>query len=303
MNLSTKINMVLNNHLIATLPDFVRNFRFSEFWIKRKQFVRDMHPDKVYYWNQSLIDAFYKIKEWIEDEEKSSKSNLRESGLSALKCFLGGNLDLDSISITRGSKVDISSEIIILEPGQIVDFTSFKGEKDAHDHLRLHKLEVHGNSSSPARICIDGQQTCKLCFGEAAYITEVRGCCLEILPNIIRNSNYELSLISKDGNFYSTLVVQDLKSGSKKMLDGVTSFALVNDGYIYIDKGGRPIYMTSQIPKFMLKHDAKALYVKSMNDYVLVLYQDGILKTTQSMDEMSNVYFGGFNKNGSLIKK
>lgn len=295
--------MILNNHLIATLPDFVRNFSFTEFWFKRKQFVRDMHPDKVYYWNQSLIDAFYKIKGWIEDEEKSSNSTFREEGLYALKCILGGKLDLESISITQGSKVEISSNIIVLEPGQNVDFNAFKGEKTPNDHLKLHKIEVHGKSSSPACICIEGQQTCKLSVGEAVYITELKGCCLEVLPNVLRNSNYELSLISQDGNFYSTLIVQDLKSGSKKMLDGVTSFALVNDGYIYIDKGGRPIYMTSQIPKFMLKHDAKALYVKSMKDSVLVLYQDGILKTTQSMDEMSNVYFGGFNTNGILIKK
>ncbi len=295
--------MILNNHLIATLPDFVRNFSFNEFWIKRKQFVRDMHPDKVYYWNQSLIDAFYKIKGWIEDEEKSSNSTLREEGLYALKWILEGKLDLDSISITHGSKVDISSDIIVLEPGQNVDFPVFKGKKAANDHLRLHKLEVHGKSSAPVRICINGQQICKLSLGEVAYITELKGCCLEVLPNVLRNNNYELSLISQDGIFYSTLVVQDLISGSKKMLDGVTSFALLNDGYIYIDKGGRPVYMTSQIPKFMLKHDAKALYVKTMKDSVLVLYQDGILKTTQSMDEISNVCFGEFNSNGKLIKK
>ncbi len=295
--------MILNNHLIVTLPDFVRNFSFTEFWIKRKQFVRDMHPDKVYYWNQGLMDAFYQVKGWIEDEEKSSHSTLREEGLNALNWLLEGKLDLDSISISQDGKVDISSDIIVLEPGQKVDFKTFKGEKTPNAHLKLHKIEVHGKSSSPACICIEGQQVCTLSVGEVAYITELNGCFLEVLPNVLRNSNYELSLISQDGNFYSTLIVQDLKSGSKKMLDGVTSFALVNDGYIYIDKGGRPVYMTSQIPKFMLKHDARALYVKTMSDSVLVLYQDGILKTTQSMDEMSNVYYGGFNTNGILIKK
>lgn len=44
--------MKLNNTLIVTLPDFARHFNFAEFWEKRIQFVRDMHPQKVYYWNE-----------------------------------------------------------------------------------------------------------------------------------------------------------------------------------------------------------------------------------------------------------
>ena len=87
------------------------------------------------------------------------------------------------------------------------------------------------------------------------------------------------------------------------MYDGVISFALVDDGYIYIDEGGKPIYMTPQIPKFMLKHEAKAFYVKAHNEGVLVLYSDGVLKTTLDMDSTPNVYYSDFDINGKLIKK
>ena len=49
--------MKLRNTLIVTLPDFAKHFNFPEFWENRKQFVRDMHPDKVYYWNEALKNA------------------------------------------------------------------------------------------------------------------------------------------------------------------------------------------------------------------------------------------------------
>lgn len=62
--------MKLNNHLIVTIPDFIRNFSFNEFWVNRRQFIRDMQPDKVYYWNKSLEDAYYNIKKWIENEDE-----------------------------------------------------------------------------------------------------------------------------------------------------------------------------------------------------------------------------------------
>lgn len=293
--------MKLNNHLIATLPDFIRNFNFNEFWSNRKQFLRDMNPNKVYYWDKSLEDSYYTIQEWIEAENLGD-TKFRDTGLQALKGLLGGELDLDSISISQGNKINISSDIIIIESGQNVDFPGFDGKKTANSKLKLHKLEVHGKSSFPATININGNCVCKMNVGEVAYLTELDGCCIEVLPNSLRNNYFELSLVSQDGTYCSTLVVQDLRSGLKKMFDGVFSFALVEDGYIYIDESGKPIYMTSQIPKFMLKHDAKAVYVKACNDGILILYNDGTLKSTLSMDSIQNIYFSDFDINGKLIK-
>lgn len=295
--------MKLNNHLIVTIPDFIRNFSFNEFWVNRKQFVRDMHPDKVYYWDNSLENAFYTIKKWITNENEKKDSNLRESGLHALNLLLGGNLDLNSISISNGNNVNISSEIIAIESGQNVDFPGFSGEKATNNILKLHKIEVHGKSSSPAKISINGNFVRNISVGDVAYITELNGEYIEILPTNLRNNFYELNLFCQDGMFRSTLVVQNLRSGIKKMYDGVISFALVDDGYIYIDEGGKPIYMTPQIPKFMLKHEAKAFYVKAHNEGVLVLYSDGVLKTTLDMDSTPNVYYSDFDINGKLIKK
>lgn len=228
---------------------------------------------------------------------------MRESGLHALNWLLGGSLDLNSISIDNGNNVNVSSEIIVLETGQNVDFPEFSGKKVTNNKLKLHKLEVHGKSSSPAKISINGNFVRNINVGEVAYITELNGECIEVLPTNLRNNYYELNLLGQDGIFRSTLVVQDLRSGIKKVFDGVISFALVDDGYIYIDEGGKPIYMTHQLPKFMLKHDAKAFYVKAHNEGVLVLYSDGVLKTTLDMDSSQNVYYSDFDLNGNLIKK
>lgn len=292
----------MNNHLIVTIPDFIRNFSFNEFWINRKQFIRDMHPDKMFYWDDSMKDAFFNIKNWIEHEENLD-SSLRDCGLSALSILLNGDLDLSKVSITKGNNINVSSDIIILEPGQNIDFPGFKGRKSSNSRLNLRKLEIHGKSSSPAKLSISGSFVRNLSVGEVAYITELDGYCIEILPNYFRNNSFELNLISQDGAYYSTLLVQDLKSGIKKMIDGVVSFALVQSGYIYIDKNFKPIYMASEVPKFMLKHNDEALYVKAKKDAVLILYKDGTLRSTVDISPQSNIIFSDFDSNGKLINR
>lgn len=49
----------------------------------------------------------------------------------------------------------------------------------------------------------------KLKSGEVAYVTEIEGKYIEVLPNHINNDRYDASLVSANGEFYSTLVIHD----------------------------------------------------------------------------------------------
>ena len=126
---------------------------------------------------------------------------------------------------------------------------------------------------------------------------------IEVLPNHINNDRYDASLVSANGEFYSTLVIHDKKNASKFSWDGVISFALVDDGYLFVDKQDSLIVMSESTPRFLLKSEGKVVYVKSFNDKVLALYEDGNLKSTISMQKISNVISANFNSDGSIESK
>ena len=295
--------MRLKNHLIATLPDFERHFSFPEFWQNRRQFIRDMNPDKIYYWNDELKSAFHSVKEWIEHQETcgGDQALQQEKGLTALNTLLNGHLDMDSVNIMDGRCVNVAQQIIPVQAGQAIDLPAYTGGARGIMKLRLHKLEIHGSDLQPAKISIGGKPCGELHEGEVAYVTELDGGCIELLPNHLRNNVMELSLLGQQGEFRSTLVVQDLLSDSKLMFDGVTSFALLNEGYIYIDAHQKPVYMMTHVPKFMLKHEAAAISVKAKEDTVVVLYEDGVMKSTASMSPIPNVFHPKFDSKGNVI--
>lgn len=291
--------MILNNHLIATLPDFARHFSFSEFWLNRKQFVRDLSPDKVYYWDEQLKEAYTKIKVWIEQDD--ADKHLRDEGVEALRILLGGKLDMESVHIMEGTTINMTQDIIYVQAGQTLNLPPCQKVYTEKAKLRLHKIEVYGMSSLPTTITI-GKTVCgALKVGEAVYVSEIAGGCIELLPNHLRNGSLDLSLLSQPGEFASTLVVQDQNTDSRMMFDGVVSFALVDDGYIYIDRHHKPVYMMTAIPKFMLKHDADALIVKAQDHAVMILYSDGVLKSTTSLQPIKNVFYPKFDPKGNII--
>lgn len=292
--------MKLNNHLIVTLSDFARHFDFAQFWLNRRQFVRDMGPDKVYYWSDELVEAYHIVKIWIENNQSNDKAQ-REKGLNALDLLLGGTLDRSTVTLIEGCQMDMKQDIWVVQAGQSVDLPPYTGKSEGTIHLRLHKIEVSGAPSETTRISIGGKLCAILNGEEAVYVTELDGGCIELLPNHQRNAHTDLSLLSLPGGFRSTLVVRDLHSDNKLMFDGVVSFALLDDGYIYIDQHQKPVYMMTHVPKFMLKHDGKALYVKAKGDTVMVLYEDGTLKSTTSMEPMTNIVFPKIDPSGNII--
>ncbi len=292
--------MKLNNHLIVTLPDFARHFSFLDFWENRSQFVRDMHPDKVYYWNDELKAAYFVIAQWI-NQGKDADESVKDAGVNALDMILEGNLDRNSVCISENA-VDFTSQIIRIMSGQILHLPKYWENVSGPFMLRLHKIEVYGRPFFFAKIKI-GDEERTLQTGEFIYVTELNGGFIEFLPNHLQNESYDLALDSQEGDFTSSLIIRNLFSGSRLVYKGVTSFVLTNDGYMYINADKKPVVMCNSVPKFMLKYAGEAFYVKATQSAALVLYSNGVLRSTVNMNSMENVFRADFDETGKLKYK
>ena len=177
---------------------------------------------------------------------------------------------------------DLSSQIIRVQAGTRLDLPSYTNETFDNINLRYHKIEVYGISNKPAVITI-GTDSITLYATEFAYVTEVENLFIEFLPTHIQNNIYDLSLVSEEGNFLSLLNVRTISSGKQTAYKGVISFAVTDDGYIYIDTHGKPRIMSNQIMplKFRFGHNEEAFYVKAKGNEAMILYKDGILKSTR----------------------
>ena len=144
--------MKLKNNLIVTLPDFAKHFDYNEFWENRRQFIRDMHPSKVYYWNNELINAYDNIVLWINGGERAEESIIK-NGIHALEILISRPIGKDEIEDHKNLP-DLSSQIIRVQAGTRLDLPSYTNETFDSINLRYHKIEVYGNSNKPAVITI-----------------------------------------------------------------------------------------------------------------------------------------------------
>lgn len=272
--------MKLKNNLIVTLPDFAKHFDYNEFWENRRQFIRDMHPSKVYYWDNKLRNAYDDIVLWINGGE-SVEESIIESGIRALEVLINRPIRKDEIDNHKNFP-DLSSQIIRVQAGTRLHLPSYTNETFDSINLRYHKIEVYGNSNKPAVITIGTKDSVTLYATEITYVTEVENLFIEFLPTHIQNNIYDLSLISEEGVFYSTLNVRALFSGNQRSYKGVISFAVTDDGYIFIDSQGKPIIMSNSINelKFMLRYNEKAFCVKAKGTHAVILFEDGTIKST-----------------------
>lgn len=279
--------MKLKNNLIVTLSDFAKYFDYNEFWENGRQFVRDMHPSKVYYWNNELLKAYNGIVLWINEGESAEESIIK-SGIHALEVLINRPIRKEEIEDYK-SQPDLLNPIIRVQAGTKLELPHYANEILDVINLRCHKIEVYGHSNKPAIIKIGSQNSITLYATEFTYVTEIENLFVEFLPTHIQNNIYDLSLISEEGAFFSTLNVKTLFSGKQTSYKDVISFAVTDDGYIFIDSQGKPIIMSNSINelKFMLRYGGNAFYVKAKETKAVILYQDGTLKST-SGDNITN---------------
>ena len=287
--------MKLQNSLIVTLPDFAKHFEYAEFWENRAQFVRDMHPSKVYYWNEELKLAYATVADWIRQSGRGDAGPLNTSGIQALELLIGRKINDTEINGVAG-KVDLSAPIIRVRAGITLALPGYnKDTASGEINLCYHKIEVCGHSEKPAVIKISETASQELHTGDFVYVTENNGRFIEFLPVHLHNEIYNLSLMAQEGVFAPTLQVRALFSGRQMIYENVVSFALTEDGYIFINSRNKPVIMSNRIAaiRFMLAHDGDAFYVKARGSDVVVLYKDGTLKSTKEFDVTDQVVCAG----------
>ena len=205
--------MILNGVIILTLVDFRREFSLEDFWHARKQFVRDMHPDKIYYWNDEDKKAYGEVCKWIGLE--SFDSIQRASGLKSLSILAGQDISDSDFARMLGI-VDYTQDIIEVRnadlklPGkymteeEAIAYSQTKNKKE-----RLHKIEVSDAGGVSVNVFIGGCEVYILPYGECVYVTEIDGYFLRVLPSKIEKGNIKLYLKNIKGEFTSILCVYD----------------------------------------------------------------------------------------------
>lgn len=286
--------MKLQNSLIVTLPDFARHFEYAEFWENRMQFVRDMHPSKVYYWDDKLKTAYATVVDWIrQSNHEDTSSPVCVSGIQALELLIGRKIDEKEVIRVVG-KVDLTAPIICVQAGTTLALPGYTKDTVCEEiNLCYHKIEVCGHSDKPAVIKIGEVASQELHTGDFVYVTENAGLFIEFLPVYLHNEIYNMNLTVQEGVFAPTLQVRALLSGRQMTYEKVVSFALVEDGYIFIDARNKPVIMSNRIAalRFMLEGDGDAFYVKARGSDVMVLYKDGTLRATQEFDVPGKVVY------------
>ena len=284
--------MKLQNSLIVTLPDFAKHFDYVEFWENREQFVRDIHPDKVYYWDEELKKAYATLADWIwKSAGDDTRFLVNAVGIRALELLIGREIDESEINRVAG-KADLTAPIIRVQAGTTLSLPGYiQGSVCGEINLCYHKIEVCGHSEKSAVIKIGETFHQELHAGDFVYVTETNGFFIEFLPVYLRNEIYNMNLTAQEGVFAPTLQVRALFSGRQMTYENVVSFALAEDGYIFINPSNKPVIMSNRIAalRFMLEHDGEAFYVKARGSDAVVLYKDGTLRSTKEFDVAGKV--------------
>lgn len=238
--------MKINNKLIVTLVDFQRNFNFEQFWNCRRQFVRDMHPDKMYYWEESDKTCYTAVRAWIEAEDSGTVNpNIRKSGLESLSLLAGQEVTGKKTNFILDGTADYSADIIYVKSGRelrlpgkaMSEEEAMKYGKSAGKKERLHKIEIRNDKDEegkPAPILINGTEVARLAYGECVYVTEIDGNFLRALPSHLNQATTFMDLINIPGSFGSRLRVLRYFSETKEYVhENVTQIAFLRGTYAY----------------------------------------------------------------------
>lgn len=293
--------MKYNDYLIVTIPDFRRHFNFKEFYAYREQFVRDMSPEKVYYWDESLIKAYRTIAQWIVCNSAQSISDLPTQVEKALKVLV----DKEDImnSELENADLDLSQPIIYLQSGFDLNLPAlamddFNGPID----ICLHKLVNDSGSNIPITIII-GALSKTLADQEVVYVSECGGKFIEFLPNGASNEFFEAKLIESRGNFGSILMIENKKDHEKMLRENVICFTLFGQECVSIDSNHdlswRLVPETSELINFMMDEGKPTIIKSDGKSQLGLLYNNGRLRTTSKFDPWDHVF--SFDFDGKVI--
>jgi len=292
--------MKLQGNIIVTFPDFIKHFECGEFWQNKDVFVRDMHPDRIYYWDSKDILIYEKIAQWLKDYNNMEK---QKDGLSALSSWIGMPITMSMLAPEVEGNVSLKEQIVFLESG--VDYVLPKfNEKTIGQSaftIALHKLEFCGESNIPIKVGL-GDVAHYYYAGDVAYVTAINGTCVEILNNSKVNDLFSIKLINQQKTFGSKLLIRNIASGDLQALNDVTSFAPYESGVIYIRGGEIKFHgIANDMLLTFFKLSPKPIYVKqTSNNAVVVLYTNGEIKTT-GYEVEQNFYGTAIDNFGNIL--
>lgn len=275
--------MKLGKYLIVTVSDFARHFTFQDFWENRKQFVRDMHPDKVYYWSEELKQAYFDVADWINGGDNMSEA-MKHKAINSLEKLSGREIDMHQLDYSD-KNFEYSSPIIHIKAGQTIDLPEYKSGVSQEVNLSYHKIEVYGKSLRPAIIRI-GKNSISLSAGEFIYVTAQNDLFIEFMPLHLQNDKYDMYLGADVGIFLPILYVRDLETDNLFIYKNVVSFALTMDGYVYVDENKKLVVESIQVYNYRASFDEgkDIFYVKSNMKDCIILHNDGMLENLRTGD-------------------
>lgn len=294
--------MKLGKYLIVSLVDFRRHYDFKLFYQSRDEFVRDMHPDKIFYWDDKLIEAYQQICRWIQSKENPTMRQIPDYAVRALQTYVG---KADVTAPTENVDIDLSQKVIHLPADYELNLPAFNFDhKPATIKINLHKIVADKKSVDASSVRI-GDEIVELAPGAVVYATECNGQFIQFLTNRLSNDKISAELINKDDSFGSILVIEDLKTGQKTTTNNIVAFAIMKDTAITIDSEAicdfgeisflmdvdaisetnwsiEPVNIITNVPAY------------TQDSVIGILYSNGTLKTTSlgiPFEKIENVVY------------
>lgn len=279
--------MKYGKYLIVTLHDFRRHFDFKQFYKNRTQFIADMHPDKVFYWDKKHVAAYHVISDWIDSV--------------GCTCDVLPNIVKNALSDMLGYKFespcgvrDFNEPIIILLPDEDLRLPIYSHSESEKIDLKVHKIIASEESTKVSVVFIGDSKKVELQPGEVVYAVENQSNFITFLQNRAENEFFKAHLIDSNDGLGSILVIENKTTHEKTKINNVISFILTDESYMcitanhVINIGLHPdVYREWLTQK---DTDAKPIFLKQKDNKMIgVLYSDGTLMSSTHSQIFENV--------------
>lgn len=284
---------------IHTPQDF-----FTDFWEHRNDFEQDMSPEKVFYWDEKIKQAYQDISSFI-GKFKEYKVLPSDEEIRLLQQSFLSFADIDDKKLTK----EIINSVIETDNAERMIFLTNSPVLD------LEQLKVFSKTTCVKKIEVGQQSACIIKLSGLEYEVPAGQCVYAVakgrrfvlvLPREISCHDYRLNLINIPGQFASILHKEPLINGIQEEFENVISFSIIDNRKmirVYADgsidgEGASPLQASGFQAIYTLS-DAK-------NNNGLVLYQleegqpNCILRTTIPGKKQS-ASFASFNNDGHLL--